>query len=108
MEITILGFIIIFVILHFTATKIADNKKYHRGYNNGWDDCIKAHDNFELSPDDELVLYIMKKALRAYLRDKKYVDKEALEEVESVDNFRDFKHVVHYLAVYKKENIERE
>ena len=108
MDIVILGFIVIALIISFTEYKLHSDARYRSGYNDGWVDCHKAHKQFEMSLDDELVLHIMKKAIKSYLRNKKYVDKEALESIEDVIDFAEFKHIVHYLAVYRKENIERE
>lgn len=108
MEFNLLCLLLVGLIIYFTFTKISEDKKYHSGYNKGWDDCLKTYENFEMSPDDKLVLYIMKKAIKSYLRNRSYIDQEALEEIDNVDNFRDFKHIVHYLAIYKKENTERE
>ena len=60
-----LSLVLVSVIIYFTISRLTDTKKYYKGYNKGWEDCCKSYNNFEMSPDDELVLYIMKKALRA-------------------------------------------
>lgn len=85
-----------------------NNRHYNNGYLNGWKDCYHAHKQFEMSPDDMVILYIMKKAFKSYIRNKKYIDKNDLDAIDTIEDFKEFKHLVHDLAVYRKENIERE
>ena len=108
MEFIFLSFPLAIAIICNTAYHIAKLKKYNNGYNDGWDDCVRTYRQFEMSYEDELVLEIMKKSFRSYMRNKKYVDKEDLNEINSIDNFHDFKHAVHEIAIYRKENLERE
>lgn len=78
-----------------------------RGYDEGWDDCYKAYKQFEMSEDDHLVLDVMKKALKEYIRRKKYVKDEDRKLLIEATDFEQFKHVVFLTCVYRKEMSNR-
>lgn len=88
------------------TSKIVDNA-FEKGHEEGWDDCYKAHKQFEMSEDDVLVLEAMKKALKEYIRQKKYVKDEDRKALNDVKDFEQFKHLVFLTCIYRKEMANR-
>lgn len=88
------------------TSRIVDNA-FKRGHEEGWDDCYKAHKQFEMSEDDILVLEAMKKALKEYIRQKKYVKDEDRKALNDVKDFEQFKHLVFLTCIYRKEMANR-
>lgn len=72
-------------------------------YNEGWCDCEDAHHKYEMTPDDELVLKELKKAMWEYIKMKelqKNGDKKRLSESK---DFADFRQYVWEVCVWRKE-----
>ena len=88
------------------TSKIVDNA-FEKGHEEGWDDCYKAYKQFEMSEDDILVLEAMKKALKEYIRQKKYVKDEDRKALNDVKDFEQFKHLVFLTCIYRKEMANR-
>ena len=87
-------------------SRIIDNT-YKKGHEEGWDDCYKAHKQFEMSEDDMLVLEAMKKAMKEHIRQKKYVKDEDRKALNDVKDFEQFKHLVFLTCIYRKEMANR-
>lgn len=103
----ILGTIAIWLAFILVITsRIVDNA-FKRGHEEGWDDCYKAYKQFEMSEDDVLVLEAMKKALKKYIRQKKYVKDEDRKALNDVKDFEEFKHLVFLTCIYRKEMANR-
>ena len=79
------------------------DKTYERGHREGWDDCYLAHKQFEMSEDDDLVLDAMKKALKEYIRKKKYVKDVDRKSLDDIEDFEQFKHFVFLTCICRKE-----
>lgn len=88
------------------TSKKADNA-FEKGHEEGWDDCYKAYKQFEMSEDDVLVLEAVKKALKEYIRQKKYVKDEDRKALNDVKDFEQFKHLVFLTCIYRKEMANR-
>ena len=103
----ILGTIAIWLAFVIVITsRIVDNA-FKRGHEEGWDDCYKAHKQFEMSEDDILVLEAMKKSLKEHIRQKKYVKDEDRKALNDVKDFEEFKHLVFLTCIYRKEMANR-
>lgn len=88
------------------TSKIVDNT-FEKGHEEGWDDCYKAYKQFEMSEDDVLVLEAMKKALKEYIRQKRYVKDEDRKALNDVKDFEQLKHLVFLTCIYRKEMANR-
>ena len=86
----------------FIVINIKDNT-YKKAHEEGWNDCYRAYKQFEMSEDDILVLEAMKKALKEYIRRKKYVKEEDRKALDAIEDFEQFKHFVFLTCVYRKE-----
>ena len=63
-------------------------------YEEGWEDCAKAHHHFGMTPDDELVLKHLKLAFKAYIKEKGYRRRGDVKKLDRAENFDDFRHIV--------------
>lgn len=104
---TILALLIIIMLFGIFMSLYSLDIHHKRGYNEGWDDCYKAYKQFEMSEDDYLVLDAMKKALKEYIRRKKYVKDEDRKLLIEATNFEQFKHAVFLTCIYRKEMSNR-
>ncbi len=99
-------FAIALIFFLVVTSKIIDNA-YKRGHDEGWEDCYMAHNQYEMSEDDKLVLEAMKKALKEYIRKKKYVKEEDRKMLNNIEDFNEFRHLVFLTCVYRKEMAQR-
>ena len=90
---------IIFIVLAI----ITDRTKYDRGYKNGWDNCIKAHNNYEMTDDEKIVFDIIKKSIKQYLRNKRYFEKGDLEAINNAEDLSELKDIIWVICVLRKE-----
>lgn len=88
------------------TSKIIDNA-YKRGHDEGWEDCYMAHNQYEMSEDDKLILEAMKKALKEYIRKKKYVKEEDRKMLNDIKDFKKFRHLVFLTCIYRKEMAQK-
>lgn len=103
----ILALLVIIMIFGMFISLYSLDVHHKYGYDEGWDDCYKAHKQFEMSEDDYLVLDAMKKALKEYIRRKKYVKDEDRKLLNEAADFEQFKHVVFLTCIYRKEMSNR-
>lgn len=99
----ILLFIVIISFVVIDAVIIMKKVSNRNDYREGCEDCYLAHQQFEMSDDDEAVLEIMKKAFKPYIKRRVLFQDSDIELVDSAKDFRDFKHIVHNICIYRKE-----
>lgn len=87
-----IALVVIAVLLIVVLPKIVSMQGRDHWYDQGWKDCEKAHNHFELTPDDEIVLRHLKLALRAYIKAKRYQRKGDVKKVAQIDDFGSLKH----------------
>lgn len=102
-----MGITAILLAFIIVITSVIIDNTYKRGHEEGWDDCYKAHKQFEMSEDDMLVLEAMKKAMKEHIRQKKYVKDEDRKALNDVKDFEEFKHLVFLTCIYRKEMANR-
>lgn len=71
-------------------------------YDEGWADCERAHNQFGMTPDDEAVLKHLKFAFKAYIAMKGYRRRGDIKNVDRIENFEDFKHLVWEICIERK------
>lgn len=99
----ILLFLVIISFVIIDAAIIMKKVSNRNAYREGWDDCYLAHQQFEMSYDDEAVLEIMKKAFKPYIKRRVLFQDSDIELINSAKDFREFKHIVHNICIHRKE-----
>ena len=72
-------------------------------YYEGWEACMDAHDNFEMSDDDKAVLIEMKSAIWQYLKANDLNKRGDKGKLDKVEDFADMKAYVWETCIYRKE-----
>ena len=100
----VIYFTICIAILALTLPAVYKLQGRQHWYDEGWQDCEDAHNKFEMTPDDELVLKILKTALWDYMKLKgcqKAGDKKKLNQINDFENFKMF---VWNVCIWRKGN----
>ena len=100
---TMLGMLAVAVGVVYAFTGLADMGAREAGYKEGYEDCAKVHNNYEMSPDDDLLMEELKGALKLYIRHHGLYEKGDVKRIEKVLDWRDFKHTAWNMTVFRKE-----
>ena len=73
------------------------------GYNEGYDDCQRVHNNYEMSPDDNLLLAELKGALKEYIRANGLYERGDIKIIDKALDWKDYKDIAWRMTVYRKE-----
>jgi len=73
------------------------------GYNEGYDDCQRVHNNYEMSPDDDLLLAELKGALKEYIRANGLYERGDIKIIDKALDWKDYKDIAWRMTVYRKE-----
>lgn len=73
-------------------------------YYEGWEACMDAHDNFEMSDDDKAVLVEMKSAVWLYLRKNNLNKRGDKTVLNGVEDFASLKAYVWETCIYRREH----
>ena len=84
----VLGLIFSLVTALLVTIALADKGYEKAEYDRGWDDCEAAHNWWEASPDDELLLKEFKVMLKSHI---KTTEMQRLGDIKVIDNCRDWK-----------------
>lgn len=94
---------LIVVIVWFSLEGITDRIMRESAYDEGYKDCMRVYNDFEMSPDDELLMEELKDALKLYIRHNKLYEKGDVKRINSASDWRDFKNTAWNVTVFRKE-----
>jgi hypothetical protein len=72
-------------------------------YDQGWEDCERAHKHFEMSNNDEAVLKILKEAVKDYAKKTDAYERGDIKAIDGIEDFGELKRGVWEIFVYRKE-----
>ena len=84
-------------------TLLYRKSEYDHGYNEGWADCEDIHNKYEMSPDDDAVLKVLKESIKDYAKKTDAYERGDIKAIDSIKDFGELKHGVWEIFIYRKE-----
>ena len=99
----ILYLTIMVIIVSALFGNMASQGAREAGYKEGYEDCARVHNNYEMSPDDDLLMEELKGALKLYIRHHGLYEKGDVKRIEKALDWYDYKHIAWNMTVFRKE-----
>ncbi len=91
------------VLIVFSTLIALENKgRYDHGYDEGWADCEDIHNKFQMSPDDDAVLKVLKESIKDYAKKTDAYERGDIKAIDSMKDFGELKHGVWEIFIYRK------
>lgn len=99
--IIMLAFAFIFIIVAHGMIEIGQREK---GYHEGYEDCQRIHNYYEMTQNDDALIAELKNALKVYLRSNNLYKKGDVKIIDSAIDWKDFKDIAWNMTVFRKES----
>lgn len=98
-----LGMIAIVIGITIAFGGLAEINARDNGYRQGYEDCERIHNHYEMSPDDDLLIEELKGALKLYIRHHGLYEKGDVKVIDKTIDWKDFKNTAWNMTVFRKE-----
>ena len=81
---------------------LESKRRYDHGYDEGWSDCEDIHNKFQMSPDDDAVLKVLKESIKDYAKKTDVYERGDIKAIDSMSDFGELKNGVWEIFIHRK------